>query len=202
MSISGFTVYLAMEHNVEFPPNQYWYCTVIITVLAMAMLCGTFLLVAMTFDRFYSIIRPHKAASFNTIGRTQIIIYIVIVSSIVFNIPHLFTSDHQGWQCTPYGKANTNVYGQMFYWFSCIIEFVIPFVSLLTMNSVIIHKLRTRSILKEKSGSEESLPKKTSDTQIFIMLHVTSCNIWISCFSHPCLYSFPLRDSRRFSSKS
>ena len=22
MSISGFTVYLAMEHNVEFPPNQ------------------------------------------------------------------------------------------------------------------------------------------------------------------------------------
>ena len=61
MSISGFTVYLAMEHNVEFPPNQYWYCTVIITVLAMAMLCGTFttLLVAMTFDRFYSIIRPH-----------------------------------------------------------------------------------------------------------------------------------------------
>ena len=88
----------------------------------------------------------------------------------MFNIPHLFTSDHQGWQCTPYGKANTNVYGQMFYWFSCIVEFVIPFVSLLTMNSVIIHKLRTRSILKEKSGSEESLPKKTSDTQIFIML--------------------------------
>ena len=142
------------------------------------MLCGTFLLVAMTFDRFYSIVRPHKAASFNTIKRTKIIIFLVIVSSIVFNIPHLFTSDHQGWQCQPYAKANRNVYGQMFYWFSCIVAFVIPFVSLLSMNSVIIHKLRTRSILTEKesrkSGSTDMLPRKNSDTQILIMLLIVT----------------------------
>ena len=149
-SVSGFTVYLTMEHSVEFPPSQYWYCSVIITVLETAMLYGTFLLVAMTFDRFYSIIRPHKAASFNTIKRTKIVISLVIVSSIVFNIPHLFTSDHQGWQCLPYGKANRNVYGQMLCWFSCIVAFVIPFVSLLSMNSVIIHKLRTRSINQKR----------------------------------------------------
>ena len=140
----------------------------------MAMLCGTFLLVAMTFDRFYSIVRPHKAASFNTIGRTKIIIFFIILSSIAFNIPHLFTSDHQGWQCIPYGKANTNVYGQMFYWFSLLVEFVIPFISLLSMNSVIIHQLRTRAILAEKesrsSGSTDISSRKTSDTQIFIML--------------------------------
>ena len=151
---------------------------VIITVLETAMLCSTFLLVAMTFDRFYSIIKPHKAASFNTIRRTKIIISLVIVSSIVFNIPHLFTSDHQGWQCLPYGKANRNVYGQMFYWVSCIVEFVIPFVSLLTMNSVIIHKLRIRSILTEKeskkSGRGDTVTRKSSDTQILIMLLIVT----------------------------
>ena len=177
-SVSGFTVYLTMEHSVEFPPSQYWYCSVIVTVLETAMLCGTFLLVAMTFDRFYSIVRPHKAASFNTIKRTKIVISLVIVSSIVFNIPHLFTSDHQGWQCLPYGKANRNVYGQMFYWFSCIVAFVIPFVSLLSMNSVIIHKLRTRSILTKKesrkSGSTDMLPRKNSDTQVLIMLLIVT----------------------------
>ena len=177
-SVSGFTVYLTMEHGVEFPPSQYWYCSVIITVLETAMLCGTFLLVAMTFDRFYSIIRPHKAASFNTIRRTKIIISLVIVSSIVFNIQHLFTSDHQGWQCLPYGKANRNVYGQMSYWFSCIVAFVIPFVSLLSMNSVIIHKLCTRSILTKKesrkSGSTDMLPRTNSDTQIVIMLLIVT----------------------------
>ena len=42
------------------------------------------------------------------------------------------------------------------------------------MNSVIIHKLRTRSILTEKeskkSGRADTLPRKNSDNQIFIML--------------------------------
>ena len=160
-----------MEHNVEFPPNQYCYCTLIITVLSMAVHCSIFLLVSMTFDRFYSIARPHKAASFNTVGRTKIMIVAVVLFSIVFNIPHLFTSDHQGWQCIPHGKANVNVYGQMYYWLSLFVQFVVPFVSLLSMNSVIIHKLRTRPLVAEKEvGSSEVSSRKNSDTQIFIML--------------------------------
>ena len=169
-----------MEYNVKFPPSQYWYCTLIITVLATSVHCGTYLLVAMTFDRFYSIVRPHKAAAFNTIRRTKIIIFIVIASSIVCNIPHLFNSDHQGWQCIPHGEANTNVYGQMYYWFSLLIQFVIPFISLLNMNSVIIHKLRTRSIRKQSetdsrtSGSSDISSRKMSDTQIFIMLLIVT----------------------------
>ena len=33
----------------------------------------------MTFERFYSIIRPHKAASFNTVKRTKITILIIVI---------------------------------------------------------------------------------------------------------------------------
>ena len=62
--------------------------------------------------------------------------------------------------------------------FSCIVAFVIPFVSLLSMNSVIIHKLRTRSILTKKesrkSGSTDMLPRKNSDTQVLIMLLIVT----------------------------
>ena len=164
-----------MEHNVEFPPNQYWYCTLIITVLSMAVHCSIFLLVSMTFDRFYSIVRPHKASSFNTIGRTKTMIIIVVLFSIIFNIPHLFTSDHQGWQCIPHGKANINVYSQMYYWLSLLVQFVIPFVSLLSMNSVIIHKLRIRPLVADKEvESSEVSSRKHSDTQIFIMLLVVT----------------------------
>ena len=138
------------------------------------MLFSTLLLVAMTFDRFYSIVRPHKAASFNTVRRTRIIICGSILFSIVLNIPHLFVSDHEGWQCTPFGRANTKVYGQFFYWFSSVVGFVIPFILLLSMNCVIIHKLRTRPILKHKqnteSGDSKVPPRKSSETQIFIML--------------------------------
>ena len=158
-----------MEHHVKFPPNPFWYCSIFITVLFMTMLVSSLLLVAMTFDRFYSIIRPHKAASFNTVRRTRIIIVCTVLFSIVFNIPHLFVSDNEGFQCTPFGRANTQVYGEFFFWFSSVIGFALPFVLLLGMNSVIIHKLRTRSVLTLKEGPESG-KSGSSDTQIFIML--------------------------------
>ena len=167
---SGFTIYLSMEHHVKFPPNPFWYCSIIVTVLFMTMFVSSLLLVAMTFDRFYSIIRPHKAASFNTIRRTRVIIICTVLFSIVFNIPHLFVSDNEGLQCTPFGRANSQVYGEFCYWFSSIVGFALPFVLLLSMNSVIIHRLRTRSVVTQKEVQESGKSGKGSDTQIFIML--------------------------------
>ena len=170
-SFSGYTTYLARDHHVEFPPNQYWYCSILITVLAMAMFCGSLLLVAMTFDRFYSIIRPHKATSFNTIRRTRMTIITAVLFGILFNIPNLFISDNKGWECMPFAKAGRTLYGKVFYYFALVFEFVLPFVLLLSMNSVIIHKLRTRSLVADKEvGSSEISSRKNSDTQIFMML--------------------------------
>ena len=165
---------MARDHHVEFPPNQYWYCSILITVLAMAMFCGSLLLVAMTFGRFYSIVRPHKAASFNTVRRTRTTIITAVLFSILFNIPNLFISDNKGWECMPFAKAGRSLYGTMFYWFALAFEFVLPFVLLLSMNSVIIHKLKSRFHAKQiqdtKSGTFETVQRKNSDTQIFIML--------------------------------
>ena len=135
------------------------------------MLFSTLLLVAMTFDRFYSIIRPYKAASFNTVKRTRIIIISLLVFSVILNIPHLFVSDHEGWECTPFGRANAQVYGGFFYWFSSVVGFVIPFIFLLTMNIVIIHKLRARPSIENKPNAQPGQSKLSSrKAQIFIML--------------------------------
>ena len=82
----------------------------------------------MTFDRFYSIIVPHKAASFNTVKRAKITVSGIVVFSILSNIPHLFISDHNRWECLPYGAALDQPYGQFYYWLSFVIHFTIPFV--------------------------------------------------------------------------
>ena len=171
---------MATQLNVPIPPNPYWYCTLANTTLFSALLCSTLLIVSMTFDRFYSIIRPHKAASFNTIKRTKITIIFIVVFSVFYNIPHLFISDHENWQCIPYGKAMGKSYGQVYYWFSFIINFAFPFVLLLTMNSVIIHKIRTRSILgnrritedvtEDKTKVQQKAKMKNSEKQIFVIL--------------------------------
>ena len=99
----------------------------------------------MTFERFYSIIRPHKAASFNTMKRAKITVVVCIIVSILYNIPLIFLSSSVSRQCVPYGKALNVVYGEFYYWMSIVINYLLPFILLLSMNSVIIHTLRKRS---------------------------------------------------------
>ena len=162
----GFTTYLSMEHDVEFPPSQYWTCALSMTVLFTAILCSTLLILSMTFDRFYSIIRPHKAASFNTVKRAKITIVCIIIFSIIYNIPHLVVSVNENRQCLPYGKAMEKSYGQMYYWLSFVVNFALPFVLLLSMNTVIIHKIRKRTT----STPQVNTGTKTQERQVFLIL--------------------------------
>ena len=153
--ISGCTVYLSIGHGVPIPPSQYWYCTLSIAVFFTSTLCTTLIIVNMTFGRFYSIIRPHKAASFNTVKRAKITIVVIILFSVLYNIPHLFTSSNEEWICLPYGKRSVMAksYGLFYYWLSLTIQFILPFISLLIMNSVIIHKIHISSKFRNRQGT-------------------------------------------------
>ena len=168
-------------HGVHIPPNQYWYCTVTMFVFFTASLCSTLFIMSMTFDRFYSIIQPHKAASFNTVKRAKITILCIIILSIFCNIPHFFITSYDGPLCLPFADvvAMAKWYSQLYYWFSFVIQFALPFVLLLAMNSIIIHKLRTRQLLKETietnrsdqgQGQSQGQRTKNTETQIFIIL--------------------------------
>ena len=158
------------------PRSPYWYCSLLIVFNLTAVMCSTNFILTMTFERFYSIIMPHKAASFNTVKRAKILIGCIVVLSIGFNFPHLFLSDTQGRYCIANRIASVNVYGALYYWLSFIVSFALPFVLLLIMNSVIIHTLRQRSRmgLKRSDGQSEgecqSSKGKISEWQIFIML--------------------------------
>ena len=157
-------------------PNQFWYCSIVVMIVLASIQCSTYLIIAMTFERFYSIIRPHKAALVNTTRRAKITIALTFVFSFFYNIPYLFIGDNNGRTCIPNRIASANVFGTIYYWLTEIIGFLLPFVCLLTMNSVIIHTLRERSKLN-LCGSEgqvqtegQNFKHKHSDRQVFIML--------------------------------
>ena len=174
----ALVTYLAAVHDVHFPPSELWYCNLADMAVFSGFLSSTFLLVAMTFDRFYSIIKPHKAASFNTVKRAKITIACIVIFSVFYNIPHLFISDADNWQCVPYGKAMDKFYGQFYYWGSFVLNYAVPFVLLLSMNSVIIHKIRKRVSFSEINKFREDSQKedvdlnkrKKSEGQIFAIL--------------------------------
>ena len=170
---TGLTEQLNVVYFIDFPPNQFWFSTLNTTILWMATLSSTLFILSMTFDRFYSIIRPHKAASFNTVKRAKITIVGIIIFSILVNIPHLFTTALEGRQSVPFGIGMDKILGQFYYWFSFVINFAFPFVSLLTMNTFIIHLLRQRSKSKITQNSlrkQHQSDSGKSEVQIIVIL--------------------------------
>ena len=90
----------------------------------------------------------------------------------------MFISSVQGRQCLPYGTAMGKPYGKFYYWLSFVISYAFPFVLLLSMNSVIIHKIRNRSkFMVKQSGNEDQgqgqtkvTKMKNSDKQVYAIL--------------------------------
>ena len=169
--IAGFIAYLAMEHGVYVPPGAKWLCRVKPCILFISFLCSTLFILSMTFDRFYSIIMPHKAALFNTVKRAKFTVVCITIVSILYNLPHLFLSSHVNWECVPFGNAKGNLFGEFYYWLSVMVQFALPFVLLLIMNSIIIHKIRNRFVsVKEKSRDANKSSPKNSELQVFAIL--------------------------------
>ena len=158
------------------PPNPLWNCKIGSLSLFTCTLWSTLLILSMTFERFYSIIRPHKAASYNTIKRAKITIMCIATFGVSFNVPHIFLSINNGVRCTPYPPSAP--YVDVYYWLSFVLSFIFPFVSLLSMNSVIIHTLRKRSVGKltrsqgyhQSEGQNHEAKLRSTDKQIFTTL--------------------------------
>ena len=178
-----FTSYLTTAHGIDMPPNQYWYCRIGLYIVMSCTMCSNHLVVSMTFQRFYSIVRPHKAASFNTVKRAKIFIGTIVIFSFLYCSPHLFVTYFLGRYCIPYAKILDKMSGQFYYWLTFVLNFIIPFVSLVIMNTVIIKTLYRRSksnltetikIRKEdqsdESGQGQTSQMKSAERQIYTML--------------------------------
>ena len=155
-------------------PSKFWYCDIWILISWASSLCSTLFILNMTFERFYSIIRPHKATSFNTFKRAKITILYIVCISTSFNIPHLFMTLRNDVSCIPFGMGGVYVSVKVYYWFSLILNFFLPIVLLLIMNCVIIRTLRSRSVDQklQRQGRNEGQTSKMKNTerQIFITL--------------------------------
>ena len=141
--ISALTRYLNQVIGVDLPVSQPWSCRLQSYTLHSSSLTSNYLLISMTFERFYSIIRPHKAALFNTVKKAKIIILCIFMGCFFNSIPFLFLGANIGTKCIPIKNASDKLLHELYYWIQEILIFIFPFISLLTMNSVIINTLKT-----------------------------------------------------------
>ena len=150
------------------PPSKHWYCALQMYNYNASFLCSCYFLIFLTFERVYSIVRPHKAASFNTVKRARIIIICIFVFFFSYALPFLFIGGHNGISCIPNKFASGNVLGETYHWCTEVLVFIFLFLSLLTMNNIIIHKLKKRSKLNiVESRSEDD--KKVKNLKVNIL---------------------------------
>ena len=109
---AGFVRYLNSMYDVYMPPSQDDYCTLTTACLRVSSLCSTLFILNMTFERFYSIIRPHKAASFNTVKRARIIIVCIFVTYFIYCILFVFITGNRGKNCISNKFASVTVLGE------------------------------------------------------------------------------------------
>ena len=137
MFFLALVIHLNTVQITQMSPPQIWDCRIsgfcfqtYATISTLLVLC-----MIVVFDRLYSIVKPHKAASFNTFKRVKITILCVTAISVIYNVPNLFVIISNGRQCSLNIKSTFSV---IYYWMSNIFNFGFIFCSLLTMNCVII----------------------------------------------------------------
>ena len=137
---------------------------------------GSLTIVAMTFDKFFAIRFPHKSASFNTPRRAKIVVTIIVVFSIIFNLPQFYVTVLVNGICIPYARQGT--WNQIFMFVSFIFNAVGIFGALIIMNGFIISAVRGRKKLLQNMGdgekSSESKHQRSTERQITIMLLLVS----------------------------
>ena len=158
------------------PPNQQWHCNISMAMMVICQYCSTHFILFMTFERFYSIVKPHKAASFNTVKRAKFTIACIVCFSSSVCIPNLFLTLTMGRTCFIFGKGMSLKFMKIYQWVRVAFAFILPFVLLLIMNSFIIHTLRNRSSLfkSEEETTGESTTRspntKHSEKQVYVTL--------------------------------
>ena len=96
---SALVSFLEEVHDVTMSTSMHSYCCWMIFFVFSSVMCSTYILISMTFERFYSITRPLKAASFNTVKKARIIIVCIYFISFSFCLPILFVATNDGDFC-------------------------------------------------------------------------------------------------------
>ena len=153
-----------------------WYsfeCKFLAFVALFALQNCTFLILAMTIDKYIAIKWPHRAATYSTSARAKMISVILYASVFIYNVPHFFLSGVIRDTCIAY--AMSNVMSRVYSWFSFVLNAVIPFTLLIHMNYVIVRTVRNSHEIfraNDKNARMEARENtmKNAEKQLTIML--------------------------------
>lgn len=161
-----------MHIYLEMTPTS---CGVVSFLNAWASVSSNYLIVAMTIDRLIAVIFPLKTHTWCTRRRSNITTATISLTSAVFAIPSLFCSlkvvKHEGYSTCFSPDHESYTFVDIYKFCFIFVRSLIPFVSILCMNCIIIGTLHKRKIWMRHGNAtnitmKPVLPKSTQGTEL------------------------------------
>ena len=139
---------------------------------------GSYQVILMTIDKCLAIRFPHKASLFCTPKRAKIALLLSFVFLVIFNSPHFYLTRLVVLDCAGYAVKHPLV--EAYVYLSFIVASLIPFVSLIVMNCLIIRAVRKSrkmhlsscSNLGPRNSVSEANDKVHNNSQVMKMKQV------------------------------
>ena len=117
-----------------------WECKIATYFVNIFLKCSTYQVLAMTFDKYFAIKWPHRAATYSIPRRTKIILLCIYLCAFIYNVPHLLITSLVGDFCFSYVVGG--LVAEVFSWTTFLVNGIIPFSLLIHMNFVIVQTVR------------------------------------------------------------
>ena len=136
--VSGWAI---LSYKLPIPATVCYFSAF---VLYSCSICSMMLICAMTTDRLIAVTKPLQAALYCTRRRARVVSLVIIIFGGVYSIPHFFATQLiDNYRCTSYAVDTivVKVYGFV----TSLSNSVLPFMVLMTMNSLIIRAALSRN---------------------------------------------------------
>ena len=148
-------------------------CKISVYVARFCLQTATFQILAMTIDKYIAIKWPHKSATYSTPKRAKITILVICIVIVIFNVPHFFITALIEGEC--FGYSVKNIFTKVYSWVNFVLNGIIPFALLISMNYVIVKTVRkSRKMFRCNVGTTETGTRektmKSAENQLTTML--------------------------------
>ena len=171
-------LYSFLVPTLRIYPIHWIECKVAASLAIFGLQNSTFQVLAMTLDKYIAIKWPYKAAIYSTPRRAKITVTVVLICTIIYNLPQLYMAKLTGDACLAYAQGG--MVAKVYSWLSFVVNAVIPFTLLIYMNHVIVKKVRsshkmfgtneTHENEKHHQKSRREQAMKNTENQLTIML--------------------------------
>ena len=138
-----------------------WECKYIVYLELFSLQYATYLILAMTTDKYIAIRWPHKAATYSTPRRARVIIFLILTCAAMYNLPHFFITAVSAGNC--YAYSARGILTKVYSWFTIVLNAFISFTLLIHMNYVIVKTVRkSRKMFSINLGTAGTNSRQTS----------------------------------------